>query len=150
MTTEKRRSFLKGFGIIGAFAAGVSAPVVVKHVKETKVVTAPVPTVDPNVLATLEEQAPATLQLQATYGEVAPPPPPVTSNNGYFVMGSNLGIGTSQERMRLCSDGSTMLLMNQKQFVPGTENTQSVKMVPGPDGELYLNINGQWKKVLTT
>ena len=150
METNKRRNFLKGFGIIGAFAAGATAPVVVRHVKETKVVAAPTPTIDPNVLAVLEEQAPATLQLQATYGEVAPPPPPPTyTNSGYFVMDTT-GTVSSQERMRLCADGSTMMLFNQKKFVPGTENQQTVKMVPGPDGELYLNINGQWKKVLTT
>ena len=149
METNKRRNFLKGFGILGAFTAGAVAPVVVRNVTETKVVTAPTPTIDPNVLATLEEQAPATLQLQATYGEVAPPPPPPTYE-GMYVVGSNMGIGSTQERMRLCADGSTMMLFNQKQFVPGTENQQSVKMVPGPDGELYLNINGQWKKVLTT
>ena len=149
METNKRRNFLKGFGILGAFTAGAVAPVVVRNVTETKVVTAPTPTIDPNVLATLEEQAPATLQLQATYGEVAPPPPPPTYE-GMYVVGSNMGIGSTQERMRLCADGSTMMLFNQKKFVPGTENQQSVKMVPGPDGELYLNINGQWKKVLTT
>lgn len=150
METNKRRNFLKGFGILGAFTAGAVAPVVVRNVTETKVVESPKPTIDPKVLATLEEQSPATLQLQATYGEIAPPPPPPTySNNGYFVMAGN-GTINSQERMRLCSDGSTMMLFNQKQFVPGTENQQSVKMVPGPDGELYLNINGQWKKVLTT
>ena len=148
METNKRRNFLKGFGIIGAFAAGATAPVVVKHVKETKVVNAPIPTIDKDVLAILEEQAPPTLQLQATYGEVAPPPPPTYTNSGYFVVGSDTV--SSQERMRLCSDGNTMLLFNPKKFVPGTENQQSVKMVPGPDGELYLNINGQWKKVLTT
>ena len=26
---------------------------------------------------------------------------------------------------------------------------EKIKEVPVPDGELYLNINGQWKKVLT-
>jgi hypothetical protein len=51
--------------------------------------------------------------------------------------------------MRIASDGSTTMLLHGKNFVPGTENQQSVKMVPGPDGELYLNINGQWKRVLT-
>lgn len=149
METNKRRNFLKGFGILGAFTAGAVAPVVVKHVKETKVVTAPTPQIDKDVLATLEEQAPPTLTLQATYGEVAPPPPPPTYN-GMYVVGSNIGIGSSQERMRLCSDGSTMMLFNQKQFVPGTEKQQQVSLVPGPDGHLYLKINGEWKKILTT
>lgn len=149
METNKRRNFLKGFGILGAFTAGAVAPVVVRHVKETKVVTAPTPQIDKDVLATLEEQAPPTLTLQATYGEVAPPPPPPTYN-GMYMVGGNMGNGSSQERMRLCSDGSTMMLFNQKQFVPGTEKQQQVSLVPGPDGHLYLKINGEWKKILTT
>lgn len=149
METNKRRNFLKGFGIIGAFAAGAAAPVVVRHVKETKVVTAPTPQIDKDVLATLEEQAPPTLTLQATYGEVAPPPPPPTYN-GMYMVGSDMGIGNSQERMRLCSDGSTMMLFNQKKFVPGTEKQHKVALVPGPDGHLYIQINGEWKRILTT
>lgn len=149
METNKRRNFLKGAGILGMFMAGAAAPVVVKHVKETKVVGGPVPTIDPKVLATLEEQAPPTLELRASYGEIAPPPPPPTFN-GLYMVGGNMGIGTSMERMRIGSDGSTTMLINQKKFVEGTENMQSVKMVPGPDGELYVQINGQWKKLLTT
>lgn len=149
METNKRRNFLKGAGILGMFMAGAAAPVVVKHVKETKVVAGPVPTIDPKVLTTLEEQAPPTLELRASYGEIAPPPPPPTFN-GMYMVGDSMGIGTSMERMRINSDGSTTMLINQKKFVEGTENQQSVKMVPGPDGELYVQINGQWKKLLTT
>ena len=66
------------------------------------------------------------------------------------MVGGSMGIGTSMERMRIASDGTTTMLINQKKFVEGTETTQSVKMVPGPDGELYVQINGQWKKLLTT
>jgi len=142
-----RRKFLRNGGLLGFLAMGATAaPVVVEKIKEVPVpVPAPVVTADPNVIAMLEKQAPAVLQLQATYGEIAPPPPPPVYNGMYAISGGNIG----QERMRFCSDGNTLLLMNQKQFVPGTESQQSVKMVPGPDGELYLNINGQWKKVLT-
>jgi hypothetical protein len=119
-----------------------AAPVVIEKIKEVPV---PVAVADPKVLALLEEQAPPTLCLMATYGEIAPPPPPPAYNGMYAISGGNFG----QERMRIASDGSTTLLINGKNFVPGTENHQSVKMVPGPDGELYLNINGQWKRVLT-
>ena len=145
METNKRRQFLKGFGIIGAFAAGVSAPVAVKQINETKVVAGPVPTIDPKVLAVLEEQTPPTLTLQATYGEVAPPPPPPTYN-GMYMVSDNM----AQERMRLCADGSMQVLFNQKKFVEGTEQQHQVAIVPGPDGNLYLKQNGEWKRVLTT
>jgi hypothetical protein len=46
-------------------------------------------------------------------------------------------------------DGNIKVGLSGKKFVPGTEKHVDVKLVPGPDGELYLNINGQWKKVLT-
>ena len=46
--------------------------------------------------------------------------------------------------------GSLSINSNTKQFVPGTEKSVSVKMVPGPDGELYINVNGKWKRVITT
>ena len=142
----ERRKFLRSGGILGFIAMGATAaPVVVEKIKEVPVpVPAPVVTADPNVIAVLEEQAPAVLQLKATYGEIAPPPPPPTYNGMYVISGSSIG----QERMHFGSDGNT-LMFNHKHFVPGTEKQQSVKMVPGPDGELYLNINGQWKKVLT-
>ena len=120
----ERRKFLRSGGLLGFLAMGATAaPLVVEKIKEVPVpVPAPVVTADPNVIAILEEQAPPVLQLQATYGEIAPPPP-TTSMYVFRGTGNN--------------------------FVPGTEKQQSVKMVPGPDGELYLNINGQWKKVLT-
>lgn len=34
-------------------------------------------------------------------------------------------------------------------YVPGTMKVAQVGMVAGPDGELYLNINGKWRKVVT-
>ena len=144
----ERRKFLRSGGILGFIAMGATAaPVVVEKIKEVPVpVPAPVVTADANVIAVLEEQAPPTLCLMAAYGEIAPPPPPPPAYNGmYAISGGNIG----QERMRIGSDGSTTMLINGKNFVPGTEKQQSVKMVPGPDGELYLNINGQWKRVLT-
>ena len=142
-----RRKFLRSGGLLGFLAMGATAaPVVVEKIREVPVpVPAPVATVNPEILTLLEEQAPPTLCLMATYGEIAPPPPPPTYNGMYAISGGNIG----QERMRIASDGSTTMLLHGKNFVPGTENQQSVKMVSGPDGELYLNINGQWKRVLT-
>jgi hypothetical protein len=146
---KARRSFLKGFGLLGAVVAGAAAPVVVEAATKEVPVPLPTPKIDKDVLKVLEEQAPPTLTLQATYGEVAPPPPPPTYS-GYYMVGGNVGVGSSQERMRLCADGSTMMLFNQKKFVPGTEQQQTVSMVPGPDGELYIKIGDTWKRVLTT
>lgn len=146
---KARRSFLKGFGLLGAVVAGAAAPVVVEAATKEVPVPLPTPKIDKDVLKVLEEQAPPTLTLQATYGEVAPPPPP-PSYSGYYMFDGNVGIGSSQERLRLCADGSTTMLFNQKKFVPGTEQQQTVSLVPGPDGELYIRIGDTWKRVLTT
>jgi hypothetical protein len=34
-------------------------------------------------------------------------------------------------------------------YRPGTVKEYQVGMVPGPDGELYLRINNEWRKVVT-
>jgi len=34
-------------------------------------------------------------------------------------------------------------------FVPGTYKRTKASMTVGPDGEMYLNINGKWRKILT-
>ena len=122
-----RRKFFKGAGLVGAFATGLMAPVVIREVKETQIISGPKPTVDPEVIAKIEKTSGTTLSLMKTYGEVKPPEPH-------------------------CPDSPYVLCVgpNQNQFVPGTEKHVDVKMMPGPDGELYININGSWKRVLTT
>ena len=154
MDVSKRRGFLKGFGLIGAVAAGVSAPVVIEKVREVQL--PPIaPTVDPKIISQIEEINPSTLSLSQTYGEIEPPKPPAVVHNpfgssgGYIV--SNGGIGSTQtgSALVLGHDGNIKVGLSGKKFVPGTEKHVDVKLVPGPDGELYLNINGQWKKVLT-
>jgi len=35
-------------------------------------------------------------------------------------------------------------------LIPGTENNVRVGMMVGPDGELYIRVKDDWKKVLTT
>lgn len=139
-----RRSFLKGFGLIGAVVAGATTPVVVQS--KTKVVPAPLPGIDKDVVKVLTEQAPATLTLQATYGEVAPPPPPPTFSSP-FTFTNN---GTEYSRLVMNGGGGISLGLTQKQFVPGTENKQAVSLVPGPDGNLYIKVGDTWKRVLTT
>lgn len=147
MSVEQRRNFLKGFGLVGAVATGFYAPVVIEKVKEASTI---VPTADPKVLAQIAEQVPPTLTLTSTYGEVAPPPPPKAFNpESPYVFAGASGAITSAYLIG-SSSGGVCINNQSKQFVPGTEKQVDVKMVPGPDGELYLNIKGVWKKVLTT
>jgi hypothetical protein len=84
--------------------------------------------------------------LTQTYGEIEPPKPPPAQPLGSYVISNGV---CSNPGLTLTHDGNINIGLNQKKFVPGTEKQVDVKLVPGPDGELYLNINGQWKKVLT-
>jgi hypothetical protein len=125
-----RRDFFrggaKGAGLLGAFAAGLAAPIVIEKTKEIHVKTLEpsVPTVDPKVVEKIKESAPSgILELHRTYGEVAPPEP----NSSPFVI----------------SNGGPKL-------VPGTENNVRVGMMVGPDGELYIRVKDDWKRILTT
>ena len=59
------------------------------------------------------------LQLNATYGEEMPP----QTSNGYMFIGSG------------------------PQYKPGTEKNVEVKIVPGPDGKLYVKENATWRKI---
>lgn len=145
MSVQHRRNFLKGFGLVGAVASGFYAPVVIEKVKE---VSATAPLADPKILAQIAEQAPPTLTLTSTYGEVEPPPPPVPKP---FCPDSPYVISAGTISSYVVGSAGNGLCVNNlsKKFVPGTEKQVDVKMVPGPDGELYLNIKGEWKKVLT-
>ena len=112
-------------------------------------------TVDPAIISLIEEQATNHLQLTHTYGEIAPPPPPSPVERMRFcsdgsVLVSNWTTGSSASFLQINADGGVNIGGKNKQFVPGTENEVSVKMVVGPDGELYLKMKDQWKRVLTT
>lgn len=71
----------------------------------------------------LEEQlnTKPVLQLSATYGEELPP-------QKYY--------GTN-----------TYVIGYGPQYKPGTEKNVSVKIVPGPDGKLYVKENDTWRKI---
>jgi hypothetical protein len=127
-----RRDFFrggaKGAGLLGAFAAGLAAPIVIEKTKEIHVKTLEpsVPTVDPKVVEKIKEFASSgILELHRTYGEVAPPEP----NPSPYMFTNSLG---------------------GPKLVPGTENNVRVGMMVGPDGELYIRVKDDWKKVLTT
>jgi hypothetical protein len=143
----ERRKFLKGFGLLGAVVAGYHAPTVMAKEPEPLPVIDNIPKVDPKIIAQIEKINPSTLSLTQTYGEIEPPkPPPAQPLDSYVI--SNGGVWPNPG-LTLSHDGNMCIGLNQKKFVPGTEKQVDVKLVPGPDGELYLNINGQWKKVLT-
>ena len=138
------------------FAMGAATPVLAEKIREIQVPT-PLAGVDPNIIKQIEEICPANVTFTSTYGEIAPPPPPPPSNgSSFYTVGSGGTIGYN-EVMRLDSSGNLGIgtsspygnLYGGKRFVPGTEKQVNVKMVPGPDGELYINVNGQWKRVLT-
>lgn len=67
---------------------------------------------------------PMSLHLQAGYGEK---------------------IAEPQERMRITSEGG--FYFNPQ---PEYNNTVNVALKPGPDGELYIKKNGEWKRIVTT
>ena len=152
-----RRKFVKGLGLFSAVLAG--ATVVHTQSANASVGSAVVPidnssttsktVIDPSVVALLDEQATNSLQLSQTYGEIAPPPPPCAiPSNGYLVAGGTYTIASNV--LTVESGGNVCIGGNNKRFIPGTENSVDVKMVAGPDGELYLRVNDQWKRVLTT
>ena len=152
----ERRKFIRGAGILGLFAAGavgmkeVTAPPVV--INNTHI-HSKTPEIDPKMVALIEEISPASITLTSTYGEVKPPPPPQAlqayemGDGSYRFSGSTGAVWSTLTVNQL---GGLSVNAQPKQFVPGTEKDIALKLVPGPDGELYLNINGQWKKVLTT
>lgn len=145
-----RRNFVKGFGLLSAVLAGGAA---VSAQSSDAVLGSPVvpnpdltpvsPAIDPSIVSKLEEDS-TSLSLTRTYGELAPPEPQPLY--GGYVIGNSVGY---TETMRLSATGGLMIGNNNKKFIPGTEKQVNVKMVPGPDGELYLNLNGKWKRVLT-
>ena len=130
------------------FAMGAATPIVIEKIRETQV-PAPLAGVDPKIIKQIEEVCPANVTFTSTYGEIAPPPPPPQfTGSSFYTVGSANG-NSYNEVMRIDSSGNLGIGGSSKRFVPGTEKQVSVKMVPGPDGELYINVNGQWKRVLT-
>ena len=122
MTT--RRKFFKVLGLGAGVAAGgaVAAASVLPNSKNKEIIDK------------IKENKEGTLSFHTTYGEQV------------------------EERMRLSSDhtlhlGTTApsqkLYVYQPNYVPGTAKQVTVDFKPGPDGELYLKINGKWRKIVT-
>jgi len=159
-----RRGFVKGFGLFSAMLAGAAvvraesaAPQFGNSVVPIPNSTAVGKAIDPAIISLIEEQATNHLQLTHTYGEIAPPPPPPPverlrfgSDGSMLISNWATGGTTTGSFLQINANGGVNIGGKNKQFVPGTENEVSVKMVVGPDGELYLKVKDQWKRVLTT
>lgn len=140
---QQRRKFLKGIGLFGAVATAVVAG-------RAAVVGDDKPKADPKMIDIIEHQQPANITLTSTYGEIAPPPPPAPPSQYVFSDGSITSISEPTWAIAQPHLGNLSVTYHQQKFVPGTEKQVALKLVPGPDGKLYLNINGKWKEVLTT
>lgn len=159
-----RRGFVKGFGLFSAMLAGAAVVRAESAAPQLGNSVVPVPTsanvgkaIDPAIISLIEEQATNHLQLTHTYGEIAPPPPPPPverlrfgSDGSMLISNWATGGTTTGSFLQINANGGVNIGGKNKQFVPGTENEVSVKMVVGPDGELYLKVKDQWKRVLTT
>ena len=152
-----RRKFVKGLGLFSAVLAGAAVVRAESAAPQLGNSVVPVPTsanvgkaIDPAIISLIEEQASNHLQLTHTYGEIAPPPPPLPSSLNGSVLISDWTTGSSASFLQINANGGVNIGGKNKQFIPGTENEVSVKMVVGPDGELYLKVKDQWKRILTT
>lgn len=121
-----RRSFLKGFGLLGVVAAGVSTPSATAHIVSES--NSSVSSVDggsihgPDVegredITHLEPPDSATtIQICGSYGEKPTPPPPMTRETLYL-----------------------------NGLAP--EVTHRVSMTVGKDNRLWIRVGDQWRRV---
>lgn len=142
--TNQRRGFLKGFGLLSAIAAGAAT----HHLANTGASMAVRDPVDPVL------QPPVDISHLAPLGKVnltltadnapAPVPPPVYDTNiGMQFMPKGYGTptlvfgGPSSTHTQVLSIGSSGV-------VPDKNN---VKMSVGKDNRLWIEVDGQWRRV---
>lgn len=106
----------------GLFGTLLGAAAVPSVVEKITMPAAPEDGVSNETITQLESNI-SHMQLHAQYGEKITEP---------------------RERARITSDGFYFAAQ------PEYNNTVSVTLKPGPDGELYIKKNGQWQKILTT
>ena len=149
-----RRTFLRGFGLLGVVVAGASSAMANNQPIIVSAPTPEPPKTNSEFAKMLEEQGNSHLQFSATYGVIEPPkPPPTYSGYEFYTQQGNLSItplNSTKAHLTIEQTGNVLMGTNWKKFVPGTEKTVDIKMKPGPDGELYVHVNGQWKRLLTT
>jgi len=119
-----RRSFFKYLGLAGGVAGGgiVAAAAVLPDSENKKIVDE------------IGKNNGTSLSIHTTYGEEV------------------------KEQLRLDNSGalhlgtvtpSQKLYVYEPKYVPGTRKDVNVGLKPGPDGELYLKINGKWRRIVT-
>jgi hypothetical protein len=56
---------------------------------------------------------------------------------------------TYGQRLPDRSSPSNYMIVQETRYVPGTRKDVAVGMNVGPDGEMYLKVNGKWRKIVT-
>lgn len=56
---------------------------------------------------------------------------------------------TYGERLPDLASSSNHMFVHEPKYVPGTRKEVAVGMNVGPDGEMYLKINGKWRRIVT-
>lgn len=119
-----RRNFFKYLGLGAGIAGGgvVAAASVIPNTESKKIVDQ------------IKQNKEGTLSFRTTYGEEVKEKMRLSSDH-------TLNIGTVTP--------SQKLYVYQPNYVPGTTKEVTVDFKPGPDGELYLKINGKWRRIVT-
>jgi len=115
--TNSRRGFLKGFGLLSAIAAGGTA----HHIANTSTGMAVRDPVDP-ILSPVVDKALA----------------PASSSNLTLTADNR-----PQEAMRINSDGAWGIGVS----APQPEHQNRVAMSVGKDNRLWLQVDGEWRRV---
>ena len=131
---QERRRFIKGFGLLGLALSGAAAAR--ETISNTGVIgvgtgTDNVPAViDPPVVEDIAHLAPlglVNIHFQAD-NRPPPPPPPVNHNSVYMMSsGGHYGLGIGN--------------------MTSTEGHNNVKMSVGKDNRLWIEVDGQWRRV---
>ena len=127
-----RRNFFKYLGLAGGVAAGgaVAAASVLPDTSKKKCIEQ----IEKNI-----KNSGYSIQFTDTYGEEKKERVRISSNG-------NWGIGTNKDMGSIYNE---TYVFHKPQYVPGTETQVSVGMKAGPDGELYLKVNGKWRRMVT-
>lgn len=56
---------------------------------------------------------------------------------------------TYGQRLPDPASSSNYVFVHEPRYVPGTRKDVNVGMNVGPDGEMYLKINGKWRRIVT-
>ena len=119
-----RRNFFKYLGLAGGVAGGgiVAAAAVLPNPEDKKIVDK------------ICKNNGSSLSIHTTYGEEVKEQM-CLDNSGTL----HLGTVTPSQK----------LYVYEPKYVPGTRKDIIVGLKPGPDGELYLKVNGKWRRIVT-